>query len=91
MVHFELIDIYSYLLETKRILETGGMALFHHSNNTKNYKINFATGRYGRNYMSAELFAYLAHRAGLEVMEQHLVNWGECKDLDCITLVCAKT
>lgn len=91
MVHFELMDIYSYLLETRRILKRGGMALFHHSNNTENYKINFATGRYGRNYMSAEIFAYLAHRAGLEVLEQQLVNWRECKDLDCITLVCVKS
>lgn len=90
MVHFELMDIYSYLLETKRILKTGGMALLHHSNNTEDYRINFATGKYGRNYMSAEIFAYLAHRVGVEVVEQHLVDWGECKDLDCITLVCVK-
>lgn len=90
MVHFELMDIYSYLLETKRILKAGGMALFHHSNNTEDYRINFATGRCGRNYMSAEIFAYLAHRSGLEVVNQRLVDWGEFKDLDCVTLVCVK-
>lgn len=87
MVHFELIDIYSYFLETERILKKGGMALFHHSNNTENYMINFATGRYGRNYMSADIFAYLVNRAGLQVVEQHIIDWDMSPELDCITLV----
>ena len=37
--------------------------------------------------MSRELFAYLAHRAGLEVLEQQTIDWSGVKDLDCITLV----
>ena len=37
--------------------------------------------------MSKQLFAYLANRAGLTVIEQHEIDWGEDKKLDCITLV----
>ena len=87
MVHFEMIYVFSYLKETRRVLETGGRALFHHSNNTEDYRIDFSTGKSGRNYMSRELFAYLAHRAGLEVLEQQTIDWSGVKDLDCITLV----
>ena len=87
MVHFEMIDIFQYLKETKRILVKGGMALFHHSNNTENYKITFSTGKQGRNYMSKQLFAYLANRAGLTVIEQQEIDWAGEERLDCITLV----
>ncbi len=87
MVHFEMIDIYSYLKEMRRILKQNGMALIHHSNNTEDYRIDFTTGKNGRNYMSADLFAYLAHRAGLKVVEQHIIDWANCKNLDCITLL----
>lgn len=87
MVHFEMMDVYSYLKETRRILEPGGRALFHHSNNTEDYRIDFSTGKSGRNYMSRDLFAYLAYRAGLEVVEQRTIDWAGVKDLDCITLL----
>ena len=91
MVHFEMLDIFNYLKETYRILQNGGRALFHHSNNTENYRITFSTGTYGRNYMSSELFAYLANRAGLKVIGQFLYDWGGIKNLDCVTLVEKKT
>ncbi len=87
MVHFEMMDIFGYLKETKRILKSGGRALFHHSNNTEDYRITFSTGSCGRNYMSKQLFAYLANRAGLKVLEQKLIDWSGHKDLDCLTLV----
>lgn len=86
MVHFEMWDIFNYLKETRRILKNGGMALFHHSNNTENYKVTFATGTAGRNYMSKDLFAYLCNRAGLSVIQQEVIDWGS-PQLDCITLV----
>lgn len=87
MVHFEMMDIFQYLLETKRILRKGGKALFHHSNNTDNYNVTFSSGRHGRNYMSKQLFAHLADRAGLMVLEQHVIDWAGEKELDCVTLV----
>lgn len=87
MVHFEMLDIFDYLKETKRILKPGGRALFHHSNNTEDYRITFSTGTSGRNYMSKQLFAYLANRAGLEVLEQKIIDWCGKKGLDCLTVV----
>ena len=36
--------------------------------------------------MSKEAFAYLAYRAGFEILEQQVINWG-IPSLDCITLV----
>ena len=87
MVHFELLVIYQYLKETYRILMDGGRALFHHSNNTEDYKTTFFTGKNGRNYMSKEIFAYLAWRAGFTVLEQHEIDWGGVDKLDCLTLV----
>lgn len=82
-----MLDIFQYLKETKRILVKGGKALFHHSNNTENYRITYSTGKHGRNYMSRQLFAYLAHRAGLTIIEQYVIDWGGVENLDCITLV----
>ena len=63
------------------------VAIFHHSNNTDDYRITFSTGTSGRNYMSAQLFAYLANRAGLNVKDQRLINWNGVNNLDCLTLV----
>ena len=87
MVHFEMLDIFEYLKETQRILKSSGRVLFHHSNNTVDYRITFSTGIQGRNYMLKQLFAYLANRAGLEVLEQRVINWGNIEGLDCLTLV----
>lgn len=87
MVHFELLDIFSYLKETYRILQSGGRGLFHHSNNTKDYRLTFSTAMDGRNYMSKDLFAYLANRAGLIVLEQNIIDWNGNPELDCLTLV----
>lgn len=86
MVHFEMLDIFGYLKETQRVLRPGGLALFHHSNNTADYRITFSTGAGGRNYMSAQLFAYLANRAGLKIVKQKVIDWSQ-KELDCLTLV----
>lgn len=86
MVHFEMMDIFKYLNDIHRVLKRGGMALFHHSNNASNYKNAFANAVGGRSYMSKDLFAYLSYRAGFDVIEQHVIDWGE-KDLDCLSLV----
>lgn len=86
MVHFEMMDIFAYLKDIHRVLRKGGMALFHHSNNTSDYKNSFFTAVDGRSYMSKDLFAYLSYRAGFEVVEQQTIDWG-IKDLDCVSLV----
>lgn len=86
MVHFEMMDIFEYLKDIHRVLKKGGMALFHHSNNTSDYKNSFFSGTQGRSYMSKDIFAYLAYRAGFEIVEQHVFDWGD-KELDCVSLV----
>lgn len=88
MVHFEMLDIYSYLIDIYRVLENGGYALFHHSNMHSDYKMSFENaGNPGaRNYMSKDLFAYMAYRAGFEIIEQRIFDWS-LPEMDCITLV----
>lgn len=87
MVHFESLDVLNYLKETYRILKKGGRALFHHSNNTEDYRVSFETGKQRRSYMSKDLFAHFSDRAGFNVIQQHVLDWGKDKELDCVTLV----
>lgn len=87
MVHFELLDIYSYLLDIFRVLSTGGRALLHHSNYHEDYKAGFGNAPQGRSFMDKECFAYLAFRAGFVILEQKIIDWEEDKKLDCITLI----
>lgn len=86
MVHFELFDIFGYLVETCRVLQPGGMALFHHSNYTGNPGAIYKDNPHGRNFMSAGLFTHLAMRAGLEVVAQNLLHWTNARNLDCLSL-----
>lgn len=86
MVHFEMLDIYQYLLDIYRVLVHGGKALLHHSNNDKDYKGAFDNSVGGRSFMNKDIFAYLAYRAGFEILEQKVIDWGQ-KDLDCVTLI----
>jgi len=89
VVHFEMMDVYNYLKETYRILKPGGMALYHHSNDSSDYKNSFeyVKNRCGRNFMDKTIFAYLAYRCGFEIVEQEVINWSGYEDLDCITLL----
>lgn len=89
MVHFELLDILSYLKDANRILINGGKLLFHHSN--ADYAPEQGWRKpHGRNFMSADIFAYLALRHGFAVLSQDIFSWGNgnrCyEDLDCLSL-----
>ena len=88
MVHFELFDIYNYLIETQRILKKGGRALFHHSNLMLDPKQTFyqSFNIGGRTFMSKDLFAHICYQAGLNVLDQHIIDWSMPK-MDCITIV----
>lgn len=87
MVHFELMDIYSYLIDIFRVLSVGGRALLHHSNYHADYKAGFGNAPQGRSFMSKECFAYLAYRVGFVILEQKVIDWGKDENLDCITLI----
>ncbi len=86
MVHFEMIDIFTYMKDIYRILKRGGRALLHHSNYHADYKATFSNAPHGRSFMSSECFAYLAYRAGFIILEQNVIDWG-VPELDCISLV----
>lgn len=87
MVHFEMMDIFSYLKDINRVLVDKGKALLHHSNLHDDYKVSFNTNRYGRNFMSKTLFAYLAYHSGFKIIDQKLIKWSGKEELDCISLI----
>lgn len=89
MVHFEMMDVLSYLKETYRVLRKGGLGLFHHSNDSSDYRSWFGecANSSMRSFMDKNIFAYLASRCGLEIVEQTTIDWEGNKDIDCITLV----
>lgn len=87
MVHFEMMDIYEYLKDIYRVLISGGRVLLHHSNHDADYRAAFHNTPHGRSFMSKSIFAYLAYRAGFEVLEQKVIDWEGYTGLDCITLL----
>ena len=87
MVHFEYDDVAAYLQEISRVLIPGGRALLHHSNNDRYPGRLYSENEHSRNFMSANLFSHMAQRAMLRVIEQRLLDWGEAKELDALTLV----
>lgn len=87
VVHFEMMDIYSYLVDIWRVLVPGGKVLIHHSNDDGDYRSSFCDTEHGRSFMSSAIFAHLAYRAGFEVLEQRVIDWEGYADLDCITLL----
>jgi SAM-dependent methyltransferase len=87
MVHFEYDAIFSYLQDATRILRPGGRALFHHSNLDKYPGSDYKNNPHWRNFMSKNLFAHVAARSGLQVLEQVTIDWDQVRNLDCLTLV----
>ena len=58
-----------------------GMPFFT-TNNDKRRGLVYSENKHWRNFMSAPLFSHMAQRAGLRVVRQRTIDWGE-KDLDC--------
>ena len=80
MVHFELLDVLEYLKDANRILTDGGKVLFHHSNVDFYPELSGLQKNLWRNFMSADIFAYLATRTGFRVLSQHVVTFGRGKN-----------
>lgn len=88
MVHFEMLDINSYLVDIFRVLKRGGKVLLHHSNFDAYYDGSFTHERiHGRAFMNYKVFAYLALNAGFQVVKQQIIPWGGLPALDCVTLL----
>jgi SAM-dependent methyltransferase len=87
MVHFEYDAVISYIEDAFRILIPGGRALLHHSNYDKSPGAQYHSNPHGRNFMSKNLFAHVATRAGFKVLEQFIIDWDDFRKLDCISLI----
>lgn len=88
MVHFELLDINSYLTDFYRVLKPGGRALIHHSNFDAMYDGRFEHSLVsGRSFMNYKIFSYLAVHAGFIVLDQQILRWHHLPDMDCVTLL----
>lgn len=86
MVHFEYDVVMSYIRDAARVLESGGRALFHHSNLSafpgRDHRLNPG----GRNFMSQELFIHTARRSGFELVESLTMDW-DAPHTDALTLL----
>ena len=87
MVHFEPEIVRLYLLEAQRVLEPKGKAFLHHSNYTGFCNTDWRHNPHARNYMSKSLFSYWARKYGFRIISSELYNWGDHKNLDCVTLL----
>jgi SAM-dependent methyltransferase len=87
MVHFEYDAVFSYIQDASRVLRRGGRALFHHSNLDRYPGADYKNNPHWRNFMSKNLFAHAAARAGFQVLEQITIDWGHVRNLDCLTLI----
>jgi SAM-dependent methyltransferase len=87
MVHFEYDAVQSYIEDAYRVLIPGGKALLHHSNYDRAPGGLNSFNPHHRNFMTKNLFAHLAVRAGFEICEQLIIHWGDFRNLDCISLI----
>jgi len=88
MVHFDSDVVRAYLQDLVRVLAPGGNGFFHHSNYTGAPTGHFHDNPHVRNFMSAELFAHYAAKAGLNVVSQKVIDWGgDAPRLDCLSVV----
>lgn len=88
MVHFELLDINSYLIDIYRVMKKKGKVLLHHSNFDAFYDGSYYKDNlHGRTFMNYKIFAYLSIRAGFKVLNQKVIRWEGLSSLDCITLL----
>lgn len=87
MVHFEYDSVENYINDAYRILIPGGQALFHHSNYDKSPGTYNTSNPHGRNFMSKNLFAHIAIRAGFEIQDQLVMHWDDFKSIDCLSLI----
>lgn len=87
MVHFSPDLVEAYVKDTARVLSAHGLALYHHSNYDAPDDRHYGENPHARNRMTKETFAEFAKRAGLEIVEQVVMDWGDVRNLDCLTLL----
>ena len=87
MVHFSPDLVASYLRDAHRVLRSGGMALFHHSNFDADPSVHYGRNPHARNRMTMAMFRSLAEEADLDIVESRTIDWGDALALDGLTLL----
>ena len=87
MVHFELLDVLSYLREVHRVLVPGGRALLHVSNNRENPEGRVRDNTHWRNFGGLDVMRHFAVRCGLTVLAARALDWDGAAELDGLLLL----
>lgn len=87
MVHFAPELVEAYVKDTARVLKSGGLALYHHSNYDAPTDLHYGQNPHSRNKMTRKMFNSFAANAGLEVAEAFEQGWGGHDNLDGVTLL----
>jgi len=87
MVHFSPDIVQAYLHDTARVLKSGGMALYHHSNYPAPPDRHYGQNPHARNHMTESLFRGFSDESGLAIVESLPIQWGGVADLDRLTLL----
>jgi len=87
MVHFELLDVIAYLHETRRVLQPGGRALLHVSNNMQNPGGFYHANTHWRNFGSLDVVRHLADRIGFAALQHRVLEWAGAPALDGLILL----
>ena len=87
MVHFAPKLVEMYIKDTARVLSSGGMALFHHSNFDAPTDQSYGKNPHARNKMTRKTFNNFVSSSGLEIVEAFEMDWGQDKNLDGVTLL----
>lgn len=87
MVHFELLDVIAYLHETHRVLQSGGRALLHVSNNMQNPGGFYHANTHWRNFGSLDVVRHVADRIGFETLQYRALDWSGASELDGLILL----
>ena len=75
MVHFEAMDVASYVVDIFRVLAPLGRALLHYSVLEDTPHLSFDADRRWRNYGSESFMCYIASRAGFSIIAKHKFPW----------------
>ena len=86
MVHFDSDVIRNYLADIHRVLRVGGHAFLHHSNMSANPTGSHRDTPGWRHFMTRELMAHWAHKAGFAIESQHVFDWRPGIS-DCFTVL----
>ncbi len=86
MVHFDSDVIRNYLTDIFRVLRDGGHAFLHHSNMSTNPTGSHRDTPGWRHFMTRELMAHWAHKAGFAIESQQVFDWRPGIS-DCFTVL----